>query len=354
MLVFSSTASGKSLVTCLIRVFIWIIMNLRALVRKEENATYLCSACYVFLKRAVRICVARLLNFACHLFCPLFVWSMNTMILILPQCVSFDYQRITRAEVDDAMFLEGKFSEILQEQRSVWKCWGEIQKLWNSWRRNSEGSRSLIARTCSNESGPSCNWILTPWFNDSYQKVLACVLSVEWWPIFVFMGIHCWAGAFLVNLYFIDEWRLLTCKQVPSLLQLHTSNVIKAFPGFQKTHTSAPTNTPRVFRGICIYISTVHPVGDPVYATQHPARCLHGECGERAISVAWGSQVKAQWALLRIGRILTFWFSVCDLYKGNPYAFHNLFWATELLTLKVDRGSSTMAEPVIVWKTDKS
>ena len=56
---------------------------------------------------------------------------MNTMILILPQCVSFDYQRITRAEVDDAMFLEGKFSEILQEQRSVWKCWGEIQKLWN-------------------------------------------------------------------------------------------------------------------------------------------------------------------------------------------------------------------------------
>ena len=88
MLVFSSTASGKSLVTCLIRVFIWIIMNLRALVRKEENATYLCSACYVFLKRAVRICVARLLNFACHLFCPLFVWSMNTMILILPQCVS--------------------------------------------------------------------------------------------------------------------------------------------------------------------------------------------------------------------------------------------------------------------------
>ena len=115
-------------------------------------------------------------------------------------------------------------------------------------------------------------------------------MYVEWWPIFVFMGIHCWAGAFLVNLYFIDEWRLLTCKQVPSLLQLHTSNVIKAFPGFQKTHTSAPTNTPRVFRGICIYISTVHPVGDPVYATQHPARCLHGECGERAISVAWGSQ----------------------------------------------------------------
>ena len=100
MLVFSSTASGKSLVTCLIRVFIWIIMNLRALVRKEENATYLCSACYVFLKRAVRICVARLLNFACHLFCPLFVWSMNTMILILPQCVSFDIQRITRAEGD--------------------------------------------------------------------------------------------------------------------------------------------------------------------------------------------------------------------------------------------------------------
>ena len=169
MLVFSSTASGKSLVTCLIRVFIWIIMNLRALVRKEENATYLCSACYVFLKRAVRICVARLLNFACHLFCPLFVWSMNTMILILPQCVSFDIQRITRA---GGWFLEGKFiSEILQEQRSVWKCWGEIQKLWISWRRNvkyiwrrnSEGSRSLIARTCSNESGPSCNWIPTPW-----------------------------------------------------------------------------------------------------------------------------------------------------------------------------------------------
>ena len=94
---FSSTASGNSLVTCLIRVFIWIIMNLRALVRKEENATYLCSACYVFLKRAVRICVARLLNFACHLFCPLFVWSMNTMILILPSCVSFDFPLITKS-----------------------------------------------------------------------------------------------------------------------------------------------------------------------------------------------------------------------------------------------------------------
>ena len=59
-------------------------------------------------------------------------------------------------------------------------------------------------------------------------------MYVEWWPIFVFMGIHCWAGAFLVNLYFIDEWRLLTCKQVPSLLQLHTSNVIKAFPVSRK------------------------------------------------------------------------------------------------------------------------
>merc|ERR1719234_1712644 len=37
-----------SLVTCLIRVFIWITMNLRALARKEEDATYLCSACYMY------------------------------------------------------------------------------------------------------------------------------------------------------------------------------------------------------------------------------------------------------------------------------------------------------------------
>ena len=70
----------------------------------------------------------------------------------------------------------------------------------------------------------------------------------------------------------------------------------------------------------------------------------------------WHGVVKARWAPLRIGRILTLWFSVCDLYMGNPYAFHNFWWATEILTLKpqVDRGSSTMAEPVIVWKTDKS
>ena len=41
-------------------------------------------------RKMLPISVARLLNFACHLFCQLFVWSMNTMILILPQCVSYD------------------------------------------------------------------------------------------------------------------------------------------------------------------------------------------------------------------------------------------------------------------------
>ena len=101
-------------------------------------------------------------------------------------------------------FLEGKFiSEILQEQRSVWKCWGEIPKLWNSWRRNSEGSRSLIAHTCSNESGPSCNWILTPWFNDSYQKVLACMLSggqyLSSWVSIAGLGLFLWTCTSSMN-----------------------------------------------------------------------------------------------------------------------------------------------------------
>ena len=129
MLVFSSTASGKSLVTCLIRVFIWIIMNLRALVRKEENATYLCSACYVFLKRAVRICVARLLNFACHLFCQLFVWSMNTMILILPQCVLYDLF------TTDSRLTERDFGKKLRlRSQEVWEMWCSVFKwIGNGW-----------------------------------------------------------------------------------------------------------------------------------------------------------------------------------------------------------------------------
>ena len=237
--------------------------------------------------------------------------------------------------------------------------WGRNVKY--IWRRNSEGSRSLIARTCSNESGPSCNWILTPWFNDSYQKVLACVLSVEWWPIFVFMGIHCWAGAFLVNLYFIDEWRLLTCKQVPSLLQLHTSNVIKAFPVSRKL-TSLLQQIHLGFSGGYAYTYQQYTPLGTLSMQRNTLLGVYMENAEKELFL-WHGVVKAQWAPLRIGCIFTFWFSVCDLYKGNPYAFHNFCWATEfnnnliiILTLKpqVDRGSSTMAEPVIVWKTDKS
>ena len=80
-------------------------------------------------RKMLPISVARLLNFACHLFCQLFVWSMNTMILILPQCVSYDLF------TTDSRLAERDFGKKLRlRSQEVWEMWCSVFKwIGNGW-----------------------------------------------------------------------------------------------------------------------------------------------------------------------------------------------------------------------------